>query len=107
MDTLRLLIAKLRSTRPNPVAGSAGLLGLPMFAISKLTPSAVATPSHAMLAPMHESVHENMHENMHGALLRREAEENRDTLAALAPFTNFRTKLFIKLSITKFSFGNS
>ena len=103
MDTLRLLIAKLRSTRPNPVAGSAGLLGLPMFAISKLTPSAVATPSHAMLAPMHESVHERMHE----ALLRREAEENRDTLAALAPFTNFRTKLFIKLSITKFSFGNS
>ncbi len=52
---------------------------------------------------MHESVHERMHE----ALLRREAEENRDTLAALAPFTNFRTKLFIKLSITKFSFGNS
>ena len=111
MVTLRLLIAKLRSTRPNPVAGSAGLLGLPMFAISKLTPSAVATPSHAMLAPMHESMHENMHENMHGALLRREAGEIRDTLAALAPLmnsrANFCTRLFIRFSITKSSIGNS
>ncbi len=60
-----------------------------------------------MLAPMHESVHESMYE----ALLRREAGENRDTLVALAPLinfsTNFRTKLFIRFSITKSSIGNS
>jgi hypothetical protein len=60
-----------------------------------------------MLAPMHESMHESMHE----ALLRRETGGNRDTLAALAPLvnfrTNFRTKLFIRFSITKSSIGNS
>jgi hypothetical protein len=64
-----------------------------------------------MLAPMLATPHESMHENMHGALLRREAGEIRDTLAALAPLmnsrANFCTRLFIRFSITKSSIGNS
>ena len=56
MVTLRLLIAKVRSTRPSPVAGSAGLLGLPMFAISKPTSSAAATTFEARIAAMHEGM---------------------------------------------------